>query len=577
MQQPRFSFVRLAPALFASALLASTMACSITITEPEPDGECPALDELCPNLACDNGNVVVDGCPICECAAKPTCEDAEAPPDGCRLDADCNVVCDPAGCTSDADCDEGFFCAFLGGELPPDGSGDQALPAEGSCQAIFVEPGCTSDADCGEGYYCSFDGTEPPTDRAGEAAPRIEGVCLKLEETCASDIDCTVGSLCENGICVVSNECFVNEDCRPGYHCESLDAPNALIALPGGVCVPDVEPGCSSDADCNGGTCEITCESDPSCPACDVCFFVGTCIDTACTVNDDCDAGEICFFGDAAAQRPIACPDEDGDGQCDFDVPVGGVCRTENTDVICTVNADCNDGQFCDFASAERMAPPACDDLANCDPIVVVQTGVCRDLEDGCASDADCAAGEVCQLDDDCNCATVCIDDGMGGCLPCECAAPTGICVVVDTTCGSDADCRDDQICVFSDALPAPCLDADNDGLCDFDVLPPPPSGICIDVPVPACSTDADCADGEFCSFAAAGDPSGRIAPPQGTCEQVTFGPCFDVRCEAGTTCAVDASGQAVCIAEPTQCNADFDCAAGEFCVNGVCTAPAQG
>jgi Cys-rich repeat protein len=163
----------------------------------------------------------------------------------------------------------------------------------------------------------------------------------------------------------------------------------------------------------------------------------------------------------------------------------------------------------------------------------------------------------------------------MGGCLPCECPAASGICVVVvDPTCTSDADCRDGQFCGFPGPALAPCLDADNNGICDFDI--PPPVGTCIDLPVSACSTDADCADGEFCSFGAIADPNGRIAPPQGTCEPLNVDPCADVRCEAGTTCAVDASGQAVCIAEPTQCNADVDCAAGEFCFNGVCSPPIQ-
>jgi Cys-rich repeat protein len=624
MQQPHFSFVRLAPALFASALIAVTTACSITFTEPPP-GECPALDELCPSLACDNGNVVVDGCPICECESTPTCEGSEAPPDGCRLDDDCEIVCDPVGCTSDADCGDGFYCAFFGPEPEP-GSDDAAQrPLTGTCEPLVVEPGCTSDTDCGEGYICSFDATSPPSDRAGEAAPVApQGVCVKLEETCTADIDCTVGSLCENGVCVVSNECFVDEDCARGFHCETLAAPGALIALPGGVCVADETPGCTSDADCNGGTCEITCESDPNCPNCDVCFFVGTCIDTGCTVNEDCDAGEICFFGDAAGDRAIACPDENNDGQCDFDVPVGGVCRTVSTEVECTVNADCADGQFCDFdTSGNRMAPPppTCDDLANCDPIVVVPTtGVCRDLEATCTVDADCARGEICQIDqgcacpdvciddgnggclpcecpeftgicvvpvdptctsdidcregevcqseDSCNCPAVCIDDGNGGCLPCECAVFGGICVPVEPTCASDVDCRDGQVCSFSlDQRPAPCLDADNDGVCDFEL--PPLLGVCVDLPVTTtCSTDADCANGEFCSFDAPVD-GGAILPPSGVCVVLNLDPCADVRCKAGTTCVVDANGEAGCVADPTQCNDDTACSAGEFCING--------
>lgn len=569
MQQPRFPFIRLAPALFASALLAATTACSITITEPEPT--CPALEELCPSLACDNGNVVVDGCPICECESAPTCN-GEPPPDGCHYDEECEVVCDPVGCETDEDCGDGFYCAFFG---PEPGTEDVAQrPLTGTCEPLVVEPGCTSDADCGEGYYCSFDFVEPPSDREGEA-PVAQGECLKLEETCFSDIDCPVGSLCQDGLCVVSNECFVDEDCREGFHCESLDAATGLIALPGGVCVADEVPGCSSDADCNGGTCEITCESDPNCPDCDVCFFVGTCIETGCTVNEDCDAGEICFFGDAAADRAIACPDENNDGQCDFDVPAGGVCRTVSTDVPCVQNADCADGQFCDFdTSGNRMAPPACDDLANCDPIPPPPppTGVCRDVEATCITDADCARGEVCQLEDVCNCPAVCIDDGNGGCLPCECGTLGGICVPADPGCASDADCAADQICSFPLRI-APCLDADNDGVCD-DVAPV--LGVCIDVVAPpaTCSTDADCSDGEFCSFGDAPAGGDAIVPPAGICVPlVVEDPCADIICQDGF-CAVDENGRAVCVAD--RCTSNVDCADGEFCINGACSPPLE-
>jgi Cys-rich repeat protein len=580
MQQPRFSFVRLAPTLFASALLAATTACTITITEPERDDECPALDELCPNLACENGNVVVEGCPICECDDTPACEGDEPPPEGCRLDDNCELVCEPDGCTSDADCGDGFYCAFFGPEPEPGSDEDQAQrPLTGSCEPLVVEPGCTSDIDCDDGYFCSFETpTSPPGDGAedpGLVAP--QGECVRREEGCTADIDCAVGSLCENGVCVASRECFLDEDCAAGFHCETLDAPTGLIALPGGVCVPDDQPTCTSDADCNGGSCVTTCEADPNCPNCDVCLFVSTCVDTGCTVNEDCDAGEICFFGDAAANRAIACPDENNDGQCDFDVPAGGVCRT--AEAGCTVNADCAENQFCDFdTSADRIAPCVDNDSDGvCDDVIVVQTGVCRDFEATCTVDADCAAGEVCQIDDDCVCAGVCIDDGNGGCVPCECALAAGICVVpVNPACVSDADCGDGQVCSFGfDQRPVPCLDADTDGVCDFALLPP--TGVCVDVVEPPtnCSTDADCENGEFCSFDDAPVDGGQaIVPPLGVCVELNVDPCAAVRCEAGTACVVEADGQAVCLAVPTRCNDDTACAAGEICNEGVCSGP---
>ena len=69
------------PAFAACALLAAALplgGCEIIF----PDA-CPDLDEVCPDLRCDDYKQNRDGCSICEC------EEGDAQPTVCWDDADC--------------------------------------------------------------------------------------------------------------------------------------------------------------------------------------------------------------------------------------------------------------------------------------------------------------------------------------------------------------------------------------------------------------------------------------------------------------------------------------------------------
>ena len=59
--------------------------------------------------------------------------------------------------------------------------------------------------------------------------------------------------------------------------------------------------------------------------------------------------------------------------------------------------------------------------------------GTCNGIEPGCASDADCAPGQVCE--------------GMATCAGTDCPPPPPA-MCVDRECTSDADCADGSVCV---------------------------------------------------------------------------------------------------------------------------------
>jgi len=106
--------------------------------------------------------------------------------------------------------------------------------------------------------------------------------------------------------------------------------------------------------------------------------------------------------------------------------------------------------------------------------------------------------------------------------------------VSLPSSCDSDSDCADGEICDES---------------------------ICVEVPIFACESDADCIEGELCSDEIC------IAIPAVTCNS-------DVDCIFGESCSDN-----VCVAlPPYQCSTDTDCYEGEMCSDEACVAiPALG
>lgn len=153
--------------------------------------------------------------------------------------------------------------------------------------------------------------------------------------------------------------CEVEADCATGEACH------------GGLCAKDhTAGGCSSDAECASGQ---VCTS-------------GSCVatSTTCTANSDCASGESC---------------------------VDGACHGNTTTAECTTDADCRTfSNYCDGCNCEALpansGDPTCGGTTvQCfaDPCMndtaVCISGHCS-LESTtsttCASDADCASGQIC-------------------------------------------------------------------------------------------------------------------------------------------------------------------------------------
>ncbi len=638
-------------ALFAFA--AVTAGCNIVIggndgaNEGEGETQCPDLGAICPSLSCENGNVLAaDGCAICECNGEPACDLDEAGPGpecaNAQLDPQtCQWSCEQE-CSDDAECGRGSVCVFTGCAdggaapgRPDDGAAEDPIACEsqGFCQQIATE--CFSDAECGAGFHCSFDGAVDGGAGGNEPAP--------APPDDAGDV------IAPSGLCVQDEVVvcfFVDGECGEGRHCEPAPAAPGGLVIAGGVCVDDAA--CTEGGgECGAGaSCVITCESDPGCPNCDICLVVAKCVpdSVACSSDLDCGRAQVCSFdaNGGVAERP--CFDENGDGVCDGGdiAPPAGVC----VDRACTSDADCGVDQVCSFGSGERALPPVeCVDQNGdnlCDEPVAPPPpaeGVCVAVSASCNADVDCGAGQVCQLNntDGCICDRSCIDDGAGGCLPCDCPA-AGTCVDAATpSCSTDADCAAGQQCQFNDgcACPAVCIDDGMGGCLPCDC--PAPQGSCVDVQQAECADSSTCAEGQVCEFGPEGcenpceiidgqqvchpcdpilvgrcvtpttdpacfadtdcaaeeqcvfadgfappppppectDPNNcpaRPAPaPQGTCQPISQDPCALVRCESGV-CEVAADGTAVCVTpEPTTpCASANDCAAGDQCNAGI-------
>jgi hypothetical protein len=173
---------------------------------------------------------------------------------------------------------------------------------------------------------------------------------------------------------------------------------------------------CYSDEGCDASEhCTVSdgaCNSDPSCPMCDVC--TGTCVDDApvCASSNECPAGLACSTEWGDCDSPPGCvPGEPCITLC------YGVCEVPPTP-FCYGDDGCGAGQHCTVSDGVCDPDPTC-------PACAVCTGTCVDDAIWCASTQSCPAGTVCSTE-------------QGECLsPPGCNAPGVACPdVCYGTCG---------------------------------------------------------------------------------------------------------------------------------------------
>jgi hypothetical protein len=234
-------------------------------------GSCVACSEIHP---CDDGLRCVGGmCSICDedsdCEAGQTCQHGFCGA-VCTVAADCPV--DAAWFVSEAVEPASYFgCRFhLEGPFLSfcDGSG---LHLRGESGTV-CDPCLASLGGCGAGQAC--DG----------------GNC-----TCSSNEDCPSPLVCRDGVC---GTCAADDDCPCGHVCEL------------GACVA----GCTTDADCPGGRCDVASGRCPDCLSDDDCAAPARCYEDGCVVS--CDIERDCFLGSecrdsgrcAACDVPLGAP-----------------------------------------------------------------------------------------------------------------------------------------------------------------------------------------------------------------------------------------------------------------------------
>ena len=302
------------------------------------------------------------------------------------------------------------------------------------------------------------------------------------------------------------------------------------------------------------------CQSTPPAAA-------GTYAVTSCSADGECAAGQVC----ERALCLVTCA-------ADWDCPSGAVCTSGACFAgrfgACTSDSDCRSGEACiDSACAELPDHRTCTADSDCPPMTVcTAAGVCEFVSTCTAVAEICGNG----IDDDCDgivddgCSAVCMGDADCGAGQ---ACVHGVCTPIATTCMSDEECGAGQACLHGVCAPiaTTCMSDAECGGAGFGCI----SGICQALPVEICGNHID-DDGD------------------GLVDEDCGGVCsVDSDCAAGQVCA---SGICTAACTPVAeicvngadddcdgivddgcpsggCRTDAECSAGQVCYSGTCVA----
>jgi hypothetical protein len=566
--------------LFALAVI-GLPACGLVFPPP---AACPNLDEVCPDVVCEDYAQNRDGCSICECEGADTqgavCWDAAdcsagqrcdvvnfcEPAPSCADDGPCPDACygrcveAPSPCVNDADCPAGQICSFFANERPDSGDSDggSSDPAPGAPEPAPVASGVCLDPSCGGAdvllpecppgseLFFKDEACAPiclPVDRCRELLPEECSAargCQLVDEGCA----CEEQDVCD---CASIERCVAIDDCSslPVDQCES-NANCVLKAIgDGGGGVGGGSPGEDQP--------EPPCDCDPNQPDCScdggggappppdelVCVsrgFDGTCLsDADCNIDEICELSTVCGSGCTV--------DDDGEEHC-FEE-----CWTERG--LCIPSArtcfelgpdECLADPRCELAD-DAGVPCFCDDDDdNCAPCVSASS--CRPREGACLGDVDCTDGQHCEITEICpSC-----DPSSGNDI--DCLAPCfveGSCVdgaPPPLPCDTDAECA-----IGSSCVPVVVCEACDQGSSDGDADPAPCESVCREEKLclqtdPVCFSDSDCAATELCDFSqlGCGFPGGLVPQCPGLCV-ARAAPALcqqDGQCDPGLRCATE-------------------------------------
>lgn len=288
-----------------------------------------------------------------------------------------------------------------------------------SLNACVADPRCAIAAEADEQTAGGAGFAEPPPLRPGSCVNRPPTPCEQLSvDVCLARPGCALEASTADIACFA--ECDSAGNCRcatpPSSRCVTLPAPDVCSTRDPNVCSIDgrcvLEP---------GAACEVFCAPGANCSPCAP--PTPRCVPV--TPVDEC-----------GARDPNVCSI---DGRCEL------LQQTPVCDVICAPDGTC---------------PPCLDETVRCVPVSPPDLCFSRDIN-SCEVDGRCVVQAWA-------CPAICTPDGNGGCEPCD--APPVACVPapVPDVCGSRdlATCSIDGQCrVESWACPAVCID-DGQGGC---------------------------------------------------------------------------------------------------------------
>jgi hypothetical protein len=275
-----------------------------------------------------------------------------------------------------------------------------------ACGPASCKVSCGGDLDCVAGYYCKSGtcqaieglGAKCLTDRTCTSGHCVDGACCGSvacagDETCATGVckklagaTCTVTDECSKGVCFDGVCC----DRACDGQCEACDAPGSR-----GTCTPikgtphGSRPACAAGTGaCDAATCDGVTAASCAGFVADTSVACGepSCVDAHFTSAARCDAKGACAKATAISCAPYGCDSVGcldacaGDAQC----ANGFVCR----EAKCIAK-----GVEC---SKDGAASIALDGTSKaCDPYRCGSSGECLT---SCATSADCAIGDRCDV-----------------------------------------------------------------------------------------------------------------------------------------------------------------------------------
>ena len=394
---------------------------------------------------------------------------------------------------------------------------------------------CSADRDCAAPFFCSNDGTTPRvcTDnscrdgRRSGSEPDVDcGAVPGCTSLCAVTKGCSTDADCTSGACNLVTRVCVTSTCFDGR----LDGDEADVDC-GGSCAAkcSLTQACSyvtrQNADCQSNIC-----SHPGFGTRD-----GFCVASTCTDQrvDGSETGLDCG-GPAAA--------------CATRCPIGQSCR---------VTTDCVSGSLC-HPRTLRCALPGCDDG--------VLNGAETSTDCGGPMCVKCGVGKTCSLASDCV---------SGSCANGQCISGPCFNGVKDAT-EADVDCGGvcgAQACGTGRSCTVPSDCASN--LCVGNRCV---SDACLDRVRNGTETDVDCG-GSTCAARCA---ASRGCAVNGDCASnvcntgsrtCVAGPCEDGVLTVGSETDVDCGGTCGATNASRRCAVNRRCAGNTDCASGVCNA----